>query len=379
MAEEFGCSSARVCMAPASTVVVHVGAGATTHVAGVARCGSVGLCPVCAPTIRQARAADIDAAAEAWTALGHETYLATFTIPHGVEDDPGDLLAVLGRMWRQMREGQAFRNWRRDAAVEGFIKAVEITYGANGWHPHLHVLFFSKRRRMLPARLAELWRTRFELEGWSYVPKVSCDVRKLTRKGIGVYLGKINQGWGAGAELARADLKSRSLSPADLLDLAFEEFAGLDPASVTTGEVVPWDENPAARWLLRWAELERATKGLRWIEWGKGLRKRAGGWQMQAIVNGHQLEGKLLTVEEASDQEAARGVDADQVVASWHVPGPVWLRFRAAGQLGLLLQALISNDGERYGAWRVVSWIDPDWRPRSGPSRASPVPLLASS
>jgi hypothetical protein len=194
-----------------------------------------------------------------------------------------------------------------------------------------------------------------------------------------VYLGKIHQGWGAGAELARADLKSRSLTPADILDLAYEEYSTLDPASVTTGEVVPWVENPAADWVLRWAELERSTKALRWIEWGKGLRARAGAWQMQAIVAGHQLEGKLLAVQEATDQEAARGVDAEQVVASWHVPGHVWMRFRAAGQLGLLLQALISNDGERYGALRVVSWIDPEWRPRSGPARAPPAPLLASS
>jgi len=327
---------------------------------------------VCAPTIRQGRASDIDAAAEAWTALGGETYLATFTIPHGIEDDPGELLQVLSRMWRQMRETREFRSWRDDSGVVGFIKAVEVPYGANGFHPHLHVLFFSKKRRMLPARLAESWRRRFDLEGFNYVPKVSFDIRKLTRSGIGIYLGKIHQGWGAGAELARADLKTSSLNPAQLLDLAYDEFRQLDPADSATGEVLPWDRNPDARWLPLWAALERGTKGVRWIEWGKGLRGCAAGWQMKAIIDGHVLDGKLLEVDEATDTEAASGAEADTVAASWHVPGPVWMAFRCSGQLGLLLQALISNDGERYGAWRIVSAPDPAWRPRSSPVRAPP-------
>lgn len=379
MAEEFGCHGARTCMHPGGDVVVHVGVNGAPHVSGVMRCGGVGLCPTCAPVIRQRRAGDIEAAAEAWRLLGGETWLATFTIPHGVGDELGSLLDQLRGMWRALGSSTGYRNWRKDCAIEGVIKVVEVTYGANGWHPHLHVLFFGKRSRFDVRRLAELWRKRFDIEDLGYVPHVSFDARRLTGRGIGAYLGKVQSGWGAGAELARGDLKAGSLTPAELLDLAAAEYAELDPAAVTTGEVVPWRENPAARWLHLWEELERGSKNVRWIEWGKGLRARAGGWQMKAVVAGHELRCELLTVDEASDVEAARGADAEHVAASWHVPGHVWLRFRRAGQLGLLLQALISNDGERYGAWRIVCAVDPDWVPRAGPVRGPPAELIGSS
>jgi hypothetical protein len=39
-----------------------------------------------------------------------------------------------------MRVVQGFKNkWR----ILGTLKALEITYGENGWHPHLHVLVVS--------------------------------------------------------------------------------------------------------------------------------------------------------------------------------------------------------------------------------------------
>lgn len=334
--------AAMTCMDPTSNVVVHVGAEGTTHTSGLMRCGNVGLCPVCAPTIRARRAADIEGAHEANCLTGGQSWFATFTVPHGVGDSAGSTLALLRSMWRDMQQSSPFRSWREAVGLRGFVRSWEVTYGDNGFHWHLHVLFFTERS-IDPERVAGLWRRQFERVGLggSYVPGVSFDVRRLKRNGIGSYIGKVNTAWGAGAELARADLKRRSVGPAQLLELAFHEWERL----TLTGEV---------RFQRLWEQLENAAKGLRWIEWSRGLRVAAGSWQLEAVIAGESLTQELLTPDEASDVEAAAGSDADEVVASWHVPASVWRRFRRIGELGVLLSALVSNDGERFGCWRVV-------------------------
>jgi hypothetical protein len=365
-ANDFDCPAALTCMAPSSeVVVVHVGANGTLHKSGVNRCKSVGSCPLCAPTIRSTRAADIEAAVEAWHLRGGEVWFLTLTIPHAAGDDLGDNLSQLRRMWRRMWNGKAGQALKQSMGRVGYVRAFEVTWTYdNGWHPHLHVLLFTKARRMEPRRVLGRWRSCFDAEGIGdrWVPYVSADLRKVTRRGAGAYLGKIHQEWGAGVELARSDVKRGvGLGGQQLLELA------------STGEV---------EWVDRWREWEHGTKALRWIEWSRGLRAKAGVWQLEAMVDGHELQATLLTKDEATDEEAASGPDADEVVASWHVPAPVWNRFRLAGMLGVLLGALVNNDGERYGCRRITPWLDPSWRPMAldrGPPSSEPVLVGASS
>lgn len=367
MAVNWGCLAARTCMEPHSDLVVHVGANGSTHTRGVMRCANVGLCPVCAPVIRQKRSMDIDAAQEAWIARGGSTYFATFTVPHELGDSPAVVLDRLRTMWRKMQQATGFRSWKASVGFEGMIRAFEVTYGRNGWHWHLHVLLFVEGNKIEAPRLAACWRRQFERSGigGQYVPKVSFDVRKLSRRGIGSYLGKVSVEWGAGAEMARQDMKRRSIGPAQMLELAHDEWTQL----TLTGDVT---------WQRRWEGLEKASKRLRWIEWGKGMRDRACVWQMEAIVAGHELQGVLLSKVEETDEEAAVGDDAEQVVASWHVPASVWRKFRRAGELGLLLAALVSNDGHRYGCWLVTPHVGPGYSVASDP-RGSPGQLVMAT
>lgn len=341
--------AALTCQTPsAEGVVVHIGAEGTRHVTGIQRCKSVGSCPVCSPTIRSTRAADIEAAVEAWHALGGDVWFLTLTVPHGPDDWLGDTLTRIQTMWRQMTQGTGWRNLRRDGGVQGMVRAWEITWTeTGGWHPHIHVLIFANSRRLEPLRVIEQWRSRWDHNGFGdrWVPHVSADIRKVSRRsgGIAAYLGKVNMEWGAGLELARADAKvGRGLNAAQLLELA------------ATGEV---------EWVERWRDWERCTKGMRWIEWGRGLRDRAAGWQLQALAQGVELEGVPLLIPEKTDEEAASAEDADDVVASWHVPAEVWSAARARGQLGDLLEALVRDEGERWGCWRITPWVPPDWRP----------------
>lgn len=346
-------NTARTCMRPlGANVTVHIGAGGTAHAAGVARCGSVWSCPVCAPQVRGDRAQDIEAAAEAWQAVGGEVWLITATVPHQATDALDDTLGRVQKWWSDAWNGKAGKGARDACGVVGSIRVLEVTFGRNGWHPHVHALWFCRPGEMDPVRVARRWRSRFDHAGIGdqYVPRVSLDVRQVKPGAIGEYLGKVNQEWGVGLEIARSDLKSRGgVTSAEILELA------------SCGE---------AQWVYRWMEWERATKGRRCIVWSRGLRDLAISWQLDARAQGVELSSRALDLDERTDEEAAAGDDADQVVAMVVVPARVWNWWKRHGRLAEFLQRLVRSEGEDLGCHVIRPWVDPEWRP---PDRSSPV------
>ncbi|MDH4119196.1 MAG: protein rep [Acidimicrobiia bacterium] len=111
---------------------------------GLATCGSANTCLRCAIKIGAARARQIELVAAVMKALGFECYLVTLTFAHQRND-------VLGEIYEAMMDGfTAFRTSRLfrklTAGGGGFVRQVELTWSlANGWHPHIHVLVWSKQ------------------------------------------------------------------------------------------------------------------------------------------------------------------------------------------------------------------------------------------
>lgn len=345
-------ASAAGCQSPAAErVEVTVTSGGRTHVTGIQRCKSVGSCPSCASTIRGRRALDIEAAVEAAHAVGLQVWFLTLTVPHSREFELGESLDNVRGFWRRMRESRGTRALWKSMGVEGFVRAFEVTWSeANGWHPHLHVLLFT--RSMQPVPLVDCWRNVWQSEGIGdrWVPHVSADLRRIKRgaHGVSSYLAKVDMAWGVGTEVARSDLKrGRGLTPPQLLELA------------TTGE---YDA------VQRWVEYEHGTKALRWIEWSRGLRDKAALWQMQATTEGVELHGVNLGDGELTDDEAATAEVREPVVARFAVPASTWARARARGELGVLLWSLVCGVGSEHGTpagfdvYRLE--LDPDPPPK---------------
>ncbi len=94
--------------------------------------------------------------------------MATFTVRHEIADPASTARDVRG-CWRRFLQG---REWEAMKAELGggaeWIAAEEITYGLNGWHPHMHVLFMPQheprssspelRAYLLGDAMAERWR-----------------------------------------------------------------------------------------------------------------------------------------------------------------------------------------------------------------------------
>ena len=344
-AEALGRASAAGCQSPAAErIEVSVTSGGRTHVSGIQRCKSVGSCPSCASTIRGRRALDIEAAVEAAHAVGLQVWFLTLTVPHTSDDDLGETLDRVRDYWRRMRESRGTRKLFESMGVEGFVRAFEVTWSErNGWHPHLHVLLFT--RSMYPVPLVDCWKNVWQADGIAsqWVPHVSADLRRVKRgHGISSYLAKIDMAWGVGTELARSDLKKgRGLTPPQLLELA------------TTGE---YDS------VQRWVEFEHGTKALRWIEWSRGLRSKAACWQMEATTQGVDLQGVSLGGDELTDDEAAAAEVREPVVARFAVPASTWSRCRARGDLGVLLWSLVCGQFDGFPVEQLA--LEPDPPPR---------------
>lgn len=238
-----------------SDVAVQAGPDGASY-AGLIRCRAKA-CPVCLAKRRSRYADEINAVAEAWARRqGHRvTYMATFTIRHGM-DAP---LALTGHgvreAWGACVGSLKWQTMRRKYGLE-YIVAEEVTFGGHGWHPHLHVLFLPERPLTEQAfvEVQDFLAQRWELVvqrtlGARFVPDFDhgSDFRPAKRE---EYISKH-----IGLELADPGTKEgrrKGRTPIQLLDSWMRN----------------WDELA----LERYQEYERAMSGRRDLTWSRRLR-----------------------------------------------------------------------------------------------------------
>jgi hypothetical protein len=308
--------SSRQCQYPGGGgVVVDVGAQLVAHVSGVFRCGSSWSCVLCAPVIRAQRANEIDQALSGHLERSGGAELLTLTVRHDQADELLPRLLVMAQALHFLLSGSAWNRRRLRLGYMGAIRAIEITRSwRNGWHPHLHVLIVFERPLTQPERLDlhqwvfARWQNHLQHKGFgSLNADHGVDLRPVTSSAdLAGYLTKVENGWSAGAEIARGHLKKGkpgSQSPFDLL----RELA-------ETGSVEA---------LRLWQEYEAATFALRSLRWSPGLRQRL-----------------LGTEEERTEQELAAAEGADLTLVRVLVDAMDWRRTLVNGSTGELLNLI---------------------------------------
>ena len=294
-------AGAAECMIAPTQGVVRVNVSGTTgraHVQGVKRCASPWACPRCAPTIRQRRAHELTALVERAQAEGHTCLLVTFTLPHRADEALTTVLGDLAGTWRRMWSGAWSQGFREAWSLLGQVRSVEVTYGDNGWHPHVHTVFFlDTPKAEVDAELIGLWLAVFQR--WADSAEKVCGRRPSARNGIDVELVHDAQavgeyvsdsgGWSIGAEVACQPAKigksGGAVTPFGLL-----------------GAAAMWGDAGARD---RWLEYEDATKGRHAIQASRGLYER-------------------YEVTRTDDEDAA-APEAVEVVATVEVDVVVWV------------------------------------------------------
>ena len=125
-----------------SGVVLKRSAEGLVYPSGVVTCGSPWSCLRCSYKIRAKRARHIAMAVAAHVAQGGGVLFGTFTMSHDRGEELDGLWTILSQGWAFMTAGRQWVDFRNQFGLVGWVKSVEVTHGANGWHPHVHVLFF---------------------------------------------------------------------------------------------------------------------------------------------------------------------------------------------------------------------------------------------
>jgi len=256
----------------ASHVAVVRTSGGFCRYDGLQQCASVWACPVCGPRIRQQRANDMSEGFGAHLSRGGGAALASFTVPHYSADDLAELWDAVSRSFSGMCQGASWRGSDVQVGlvqrfgVLGYVRVFETTHGANGWHPHLHVVYAfdvplsELELQAFAAELSWLWERQVARKLGRQVNEHGADVRAL-RSRIDVeravaYVEDANYGaavWPIGNELLRGDRKvgRMSLTPQQLQRLAIAGDA--EAANL-------------------WREFELVSKGKRCVTYSARMR-----------------------------------------------------------------------------------------------------------
>ncbi len=266
------------------------------HYKGLQTCGSVWLCPACASKIEERRRVEI-VGVFAWAASeGLDSSLLTNTFSHGQGDDLHDLFAKQAGALKAYRDSATYRREMKRIGYVAMVRTLEITHGANGFHPHTHEVQFHRERlsendaATLRHTLVEAWLHACRKVGLfrpgddeAAFRKRSLDVRH--RFTAGDYLAKQDDSkqWTPAHEIAKASSKQGRRS-------------GVHPFQLATRG------NPGDGALF--VEYATATKGKRKLMFSPGLKAKVG-------------------IAEVSDEEiAARDDDDASHVAN--LPAVVW-------------------------------------------------------
>lgn len=191
------------------------------HYANVQRCGSVWTCPVCAAQISQGRRQELQQGMENFQNQGGMVYLLTLTNSHHVGDNLMHLLQGQKKALAYLFGDRKSKEMFKSLGKVGHITATEVTHGANGWHPHYHILLFfptSIDVQTLRDFIAVCWQNCCKKAGLK-MPSADhgCDLRE------GKYADKYVSKWGLADEVTKGHIKkgnANNATPWDLLRLS---------------------------------------------------------------------------------------------------------------------------------------------------------------
>lgn len=262
------------------TDVVEVGlADGVASMRGIQRCGSVHVCPCCAPKIRHGRAQEINQAGTQHLEAGGSMLFITCTVPHKRRDALAPLWSGVAKAWGDVTESDFWLAWGESRGIElqarknskprrriGVIRSLELTDGRNGWHPHLHNLAFLDRPLgkveldTFTAELHQQWADACERQGLDR-PSEKHGVKVVVVESVGdlaPYLCGLD-GTRIDLELARGDLKHG-------------KAGGRSPWAILAS-VATWGDQAD---LARWWEYEAASYRKNAITWSQGMKRRYG-------------------------------------------------------------------------------------------------------
>lgn len=227
-------------------------------------CASVWMCPVCAAKISEKRRVELVSGISNWHDHSGSVVMMTLTVQHSLHTPFKKTLAELQTAYRSFLMSNPVKRIFDQLGVVGRIRALETTYGENGWHPHFHVLMFVKsddiRLLTVQGMLLDQWKMACKRRG----------IKTPNEHGLklhdGSYAAAYVSKWGIESEMTKGHIKKSKTgySPFDLARFDLGIYGG-DAKPLASGE---------AKILFK--EYAYCMKGKRQLVWSDGLRQLLG-------------------------------------------------------------------------------------------------------
>lgn len=295
------------------------------HFSGLETCGSVWSCPVCAVKITEKRREEVRAVLDAHMRDGGKAAMVTLTVPHTKFQSAGELLDAVRGSWRKVKQGRAWLAGREGFGWQGDVRVLEVTNGANGWHPHLHVLVLFDG--LVPDEiLSEFggwlfgrWRSAVARSGFGTCSEDAYTFELLwDAEGVSKYVQK----WGAAEELTKSHIKAAkgdSRTPFQIL-----------------ADIEAHGRNKDKRLFRDFATAFKGARQLTWSGRAQELRRQ---------VTRDQTDEQIAAADpEVADLDEARVLSFER---------PVWQEVAARGLQGAVLDAV-----DRGGATAALAVLE---------------------
>lgn len=222
------------------------------YFAGLAVCGSIWNCPVCAAKITERRRSEMTLLLDYALKAGYHVSLMTLTAPHQHNDSLEDLITRFSKARGYLKNRKVYKRFSKVYGVIGTVRALEVTHGVAGWHVHTHELIIHKRPNLpgpnvaiyeddfVPIRvsarlptLAHAWQDACASAEYIKLPTVAAGVDIRGGDAVASYVTK----WGLAHEVTKSHTKSnakqktKGKTPFDLLRSVF------DTSSVRDGKL----------------------------------------------------------------------------------------------------------------------------------------------
>lgn len=261
--------------------------GQVSGFSGLTTCGSVWICPVCNAKIMSRRSLEIGSAVALAELLGLRVAFVTLTMRHHAGQSLQMLWDALSYAWGAVTAGKPWVKAKKRFGIVGFIRAVEITLGSNGWHAHIHALIFFDPQRsesaatptlkeQLPLDLAALhglmfdrWKSALLRKGLDAPLMIGQDAHFVDGAADEVLAGYLTKAQDTGK------VTKRSLGlelTATQSKIARDGHSTVTPWTLLDRWFGEGDADAAEAWF----EFEKASKGKRQLTWSKGLREFLG-------------------------------------------------------------------------------------------------------
>jgi len=285
---------------------------------GLQVCAMPWTCPVCAAKISERRRHEVAHAIKQAAVLGLRVRLLTLTVPHGLGDDVSVIVDRMTKAWTRLWQGRQGVELRDALGLFGHIRALEVTHGANGFHPHFHALLFYHPDQTNGAawgKLPSRWQTvavraGLPMPSWAHGCRVDEGDKAASYVSKGV--------WGLESEVTKGHVKKGSNGSRSPFDLLRDYRAG--------------DKRSGALWRV----YVDAFEGRRQLYWSNGLRK-------------------LLALSELSDEEICNKPDDEHSLLLALITDEQWqLIYRRRMMSAILDLAEVSVDAlHRFLQWLV--------------------------